>query len=591
MAGIYINSRFKPLSYSEIVAPLAQQTEVQNQYEDAYAELDTKASVWEGMADKTRDRQAYQQYKKYADDLHAAADILLKNGLNPSSRAAVANLRARYTSEITPIEQAYQTRKEQMKMQQEAMMKDPTHLFAQQASNVSLDQYLNNQQYDALSQNYSGNLLTQQVANQAQALAKELSGYGTGKRLDAYHKTFLQQHGFTKQQVLDAINNPNAAQSQPVLNSIVEAAVNGSGIKGWNNNEALQQAYNYAKQGLWQAVGQTQVSPFEDYGAKLAAQKRMQQDLMTQQSAVKMQDPNGTSLFTKDDVAKKNEKTISDYNKYRKLGYINAEGKVTNKGWKALTQTPQQQKSSDRNSMLFQAFGKPLGNASTAATTTTPNSINVIKSDQGFGDFLSTFGLQKGKLSVKGINQAFTDMNNRIKNGDFATGAMNVPVYRNAVNETQSKSLADMVSANLGSKGKIYKLDTVTPGNKNSNYSVTLKGTEPLTGKEFRELVNPSDSKKDAQRIVYMSNVPSANGVLVQLSDGSQYILPEGVLSQAARDQISKNNAAAVAEDRAGNSFGALLNINAAQGYATQPFYPTKAEGVDRNGNIITVGY
>jgi hypothetical protein len=39
---------------------------------------------------------------------------------------------------------------------------------------------------------------------------------------------------------------------------MVEDAIGSSGITGWNDENVLNRAYDYARQGLWQAVGDTQ---------------------------------------------------------------------------------------------------------------------------------------------------------------------------------------------------------------------------------------------------------------------------------------------------------------------------------------------
>ena len=52
-------------------------------------------------------------YKTYADDLETRAGMLAKEGLTPASRKSMLDMKTRYSSEITPIEQAYTTRQKQ----------------------------------------------------------------------------------------------------------------------------------------------------------------------------------------------------------------------------------------------------------------------------------------------------------------------------------------------------------------------------------------------------------------------------------------------------------------------------------------------
>ena len=111
--SLIINSQFKPFSYQEMLAPTLMATQAHQALEDQYGELATKASVWEEMANEQTDPYAYKMYKTYANDLEEQAGQLAREGLNAASRRDMLNMRARYSKEITPIEQAYTTRQKQ----------------------------------------------------------------------------------------------------------------------------------------------------------------------------------------------------------------------------------------------------------------------------------------------------------------------------------------------------------------------------------------------------------------------------------------------------------------------------------------------
>ena len=271
--ALVANNQFRNRSFDDLLKPLAMYTEEYNTLENAASELATKASIWEGMANEEQDPIAYAQYKRYADDLQRQATALAKNGLNPVTRRELQTLKKRYASEIAPIEQAYASRKAQADEQRKALLQNPTLLLSRRADMTSLDRYLDNPQlgYDS----YSGALLTQQVGIAASAIAKELKDYGKGKPLDGFTKTWIQQHGFSAAEVAQAINNPDSPRSSQILNTLVNNVVADSGVPQWADRATLGQAYNYARQGLWQAVGQTQVQTYTDEAAKLAAQEAM----------------------------------------------------------------------------------------------------------------------------------------------------------------------------------------------------------------------------------------------------------------------------------------------------------------------------
>lgn len=272
--SLVINSQFKPFSYQEMLAPTLMATQAHQELENQYGELATKASVWEEMANKQTDPYAYKMYKTYADDLEKQAGQLAREGLNAASRKNMLNMRARYSKEITPIEQAYATRQKQAEQQQQALLQDPTLMLSRKASTTSLDDYIKNPQlaYEA----YSGKLITAQAAQAASALAKEMQEKPRKWRSilgNSYYESMMQR-GFSSQAVLQAIqDNPNAA---PQLTRIIEDAINSSGVKNWGDQATIARAIDYAKQGLWSAVGETQYQTLENWRAKLAAQEAMQ---------------------------------------------------------------------------------------------------------------------------------------------------------------------------------------------------------------------------------------------------------------------------------------------------------------------------
>lgn len=279
--SLVANTQFQNRSFDDLLKPLAMYTQEYNSLEDALGELDTKASIWEGMANEESDPIAYAQYKRYADDLRSQAASLAQTGLNPLSRKSMLNLKRRYAAEIAPIEQAYANRKIQADEQRKALLQNPTLLLSRRADVTSLDDYLKNPQLGY--ESYSGALLTQQVGTAAAQIAKSLREYGNGKALDGFTKTWLQEHGYTAEEVWQAIHNPDSPKSSRILNSMVDNVMADSGIPQWADRGTLNQAYNYARQGLWQAVGQTQIQTYTDEAAKLEAQLKKQKELVDYQ--------------------------------------------------------------------------------------------------------------------------------------------------------------------------------------------------------------------------------------------------------------------------------------------------------------------
>lgn len=266
-------AKFRPFSYQEMLQPLQAYTQEYNTIQEGMGELGTKADVFERMANEQTDPQAYAIYKQYSNDLAAQAESLAKQGLTPASRQGLIDMKRRYSSEIVPIEQAYKRRQELIDEQRKLQAQDSTLLFDRPASTLSLDELIAN---PALSpQSYSGALLSKQVGTAAQNLAKEVRENPRKWRTilgNQYYETIMQK-GFRPEEIMQAVqNNPEAS---PILQGIVEDAVGSSGIRSWGDENILNRAYDYARQGLWNAVGETQYQTLSNKAYDYAMQERL----------------------------------------------------------------------------------------------------------------------------------------------------------------------------------------------------------------------------------------------------------------------------------------------------------------------------
>ena len=253
---IVVNSKFKPFSYAEMLQPVQMATLAHQGVENEYAELATKANVWDEMANGQTDPYAYKMYKTYSNDLEEQAGQLAREGLTPASRQNMLRMKQRYSSDIVPIEQAYKRRQELIDEQRKLLAQDNTLMFDRNASMLSLDDLIKNPQLTY--QSYSGATLAKQVGTAAQSLAKEMRDNPRKWRTilgNQYFETIMQK-GYRPEEIIQVLqNDPNASS---VLKGIVEDAVGSSNIASWGDASTLNRAYEYARQGLWNAVGETQ---------------------------------------------------------------------------------------------------------------------------------------------------------------------------------------------------------------------------------------------------------------------------------------------------------------------------------------------
>ena len=262
--SLTVNSTFNPYSLQELLPIYQANAQAQYQAEEAFSQLQMKADQWEKLANNAQDADVYNTYKAYSNQLKAAADDILNNGINATSRRNLMNMRAQYASNIIPIEEAYNKRQQQAQVLWQARLQDPT-LIAQDPSELGLSYYMKNPTYTP--QSYSGKLLTAQSAQAAQNLAKTLSSYGKGEPIDSYTNTFIQKHGLTRNDIQKYLNGETTATNK-VLGAIYQQVYDSSQIGNWANENQRKQAANFIKQGMWSAIGQDTVQAMENFEAR-----------------------------------------------------------------------------------------------------------------------------------------------------------------------------------------------------------------------------------------------------------------------------------------------------------------------------------
>lgn len=253
MASRYIvsNSKFKPFSYSEMLAPVQSADTEHKLLQEGLGEMSTKAGVWDKLANEQTDPVAYAQYKSYADDLTKQADLLSRQGLTPESRRGLLDMKRRYSSEITPIEVAASKREELTKSQREAIQRDPSLMFNVNYGATSLDDLLSNP--NASYNTISGSELTKRASTMASNLAKTIQNNPQYQSiLGGQYFQQMQQLGYSPQQVMQTImNDPNAPKE---LKQIVDTIWKEYGLDNWD--KATQDRFReYINAGLYDAIG------------------------------------------------------------------------------------------------------------------------------------------------------------------------------------------------------------------------------------------------------------------------------------------------------------------------------------------------
>lgn len=585
--SLILDTKFKPFSYAEMLAPVAAATQAHQAIEEEYGNLATKANVWEEMANEQTDPYAYKMYKTYSDDLEARAEQLMRYGLNASSRKGMLDMRARYSKEIVPIETAYKRREELAAEQRKALAQNPTLRYQRMARTMSLDDFIKNPSLD-YGESYSGALLTQQVSQAATAFQKALTDKGKLKGLGLpYQYERMLQYGATPAQVMAAMSqDAQQGDSEAVkfLRGIIEQVLQSSGVADWADPATMAEFRAFANQGLYSAIGQTKIDNFTDqfsmqdalnarqHARQVAAQEAAEE--RQRQERLKMYNINPTSLYGTSEVSAKNKAILDELNKWRNKGYIRQDGKLTVKGWTAI-----------KNQLLYDAYGAANSNSPYVRARaysgrdaefmawankhgvkyTMPQQMQNWDS-QGRVFYTYTDPVLQG---YGNMTNYYNSTRNKINSGQLVTGTPNIDVYKQSVKDkTTQDYLLNRITAALAG-GNIYQVGNLSVTSKGG---VTMGKGKGISAVQFRRLATDNP-------ILYVINSPTTNNQLIELSDGTKYIMPKGIMDNISQANISEVNTklansgspqeSAVLLNQANSYLGTLLNYNEGTGVST----------------------
>lgn len=274
--SLIINSKFKPFSYQEMLHPVLLADTAHKELETSLGELSTKAGAWENIADQDREALAYNMYTGYMDNLSKEIEGLSKQGLTPTSRQNLNRMRERYSKEILPIENAYNTRLEQAKMQQQEIGRDQTIRYNRNAATTSLDDYIRDPMLSY--RGVSGNILAGQVAMGAEALAKEIRENPNKFKnvMDNQYIEIVQKYGFSADEVDAAIQGRGDAN--PLLTNVVNKVMDSAGLDDFTP-EARNELRALSSQGLYRAIGTDKTQYMQNWKEQQRMQAALQREL------------------------------------------------------------------------------------------------------------------------------------------------------------------------------------------------------------------------------------------------------------------------------------------------------------------------
>lgn len=283
-------SHFEPMTYDELVKPIAQMTEALNATQDAYdtLNLETK-SLANYISKNPGDTKAREMYDNYVSQLDSLQNELWNNGYTARARRGLSTAKSGYASDITRLQKAITTRQERGKLYSEMKLKDPSLVMGDNPVNAGLDAYLDDENYGLNYFTYSGNTFMAEVAADAKARMNEMLNDPQYSRDSALQGYIIkkQKEGFTSAEVAlasDAVRTALKGDSSKlqkldpassILASVLMSHLNSTGaqrqyidqdgnLQGNLSPDEFNRLVEYGIAGLSQAIGKEQTSELND---------------------------------------------------------------------------------------------------------------------------------------------------------------------------------------------------------------------------------------------------------------------------------------------------------------------------------------
>ena len=276
-------SNFKPFTYEEMVRPLLLYKQEEEARQQAYLDMQEKASTLEDLAASEKDAEAYGIYTAYKDKLRDVADSMARQGLTRGNNQ-VFNLRKDYISNIKPLNDLLEKRNKLIE-EQRANNKDGTNIYSIDYGDMSLSEMKRRptHTYNTL----NGNVVRAMSAETFAPLAKQI--LESPEYESILGKQYFQeriQRGYTLDQMINELQGTEAGSKLAQVKQNILSSL-GMDKKGFSP-EKQAQVEQFVNMGAMAALGETEYGNLSDksYLDPLQqAQKRASQYALTQSQA------------------------------------------------------------------------------------------------------------------------------------------------------------------------------------------------------------------------------------------------------------------------------------------------------------------
>lgn len=167
-----IKPEYTPMSFKDMALPYEVYKEEQKRQEDAYYSLLENMRSLDDLKDSQVDRDTYDSYVNFKNQINDIADSIATNGLTVNSRNDLIGFRNRYQNEFANIVDQIKRRGELVKEQREYQQKYPNSFFDIDYTNVPVSSVGANSTYAS----YNMDNAATEVANNIYNLYANSSG-------------------------------------------------------------------------------------------------------------------------------------------------------------------------------------------------------------------------------------------------------------------------------------------------------------------------------------------------------------------------------------------------------------------------------
>ena len=251
--AITVTSKYKPFTYEELVKPLEGYWKKYDKAEEELGDLSTKLSALDYIIQsEPEDSPLKARYSNYKSKLETAAETLGRNGLNQEVRNLLKEANASFAKDISPIATQYARRQKLEDEQRKVKESKPSTYFSKRAAETSLAEMIDNPNWSYTS--FVGDDITKAVQSMVSPVATILDNIWKEGQVGDYDK-ILSKYGISPEDVSAYFNGNLTGGLAKFFDDARNTAIKSYGIDTWNDQNALNTAYQYANMGIPKAIG------------------------------------------------------------------------------------------------------------------------------------------------------------------------------------------------------------------------------------------------------------------------------------------------------------------------------------------------